>query len=567
MWDYFPTAADKQKYMQSLYSPNRVFGCEVRIQQPTLNRQSVNKENVLVGSGITFESSATGANVFNLGGANIDTATVELAYGPDLNGDFATGIDVAREDYTFVELRCGYGTTPYNPLTRESDAVLVPLNVFTIQSKSSKLGENKYTLKLQSLMSKLDQSVPVAFNVAEYMADEIAAAGLDGPTPYIILQWICKMCCLRGTPSTTIIPLDLSSNLSDSTYTANLANWDKVFNITNESGYTTYRDILKDIATICGAFATFVYEGNWEYYESGGTYGNNVAKVPSRLTLIPYMPYASTPVYLNNGDTSYTPVAIGSWSESDIMVRYSEDVQQYKIEELRYRVLHEETVDEQKVQTELNFDTPGIERDYDFYYDISNVKLLDHLYIDDQWTDEQKQAYYKSVSRQIYNNIGYVTLTQQGVPTSTPNYQPIPYNVTTAAPDFRFQLGDWCRAVSRMYQRGSQLQFLQAIGQLMKISWKSMGTCTYCSYNSPTANDRNASKRSSYAEGETAPGGEGGNVPPGPEPEPPVIILDSEGQWLFGDEAALIEEAEAMARPGEIVHLSVAGQWNFGGGI
>lgn len=560
MYDSFTTPAEKQKYLDSLHNMNRVSGADIIVQYTT-GRRVVNHANVLCGSGITFESSSTGTNVFNLGGANVDTAQLEMLY----NGaECAAGFEDVKEDLTFIELRCGYGTRPYRELPShdDGDIVTVPLNIYTIQSKSSKIGENKYIIKLQSLMSKLDQNLPAVFDISSYMADRIAELGLDGPTPLIILEWIAKMCDLKGTPSTTIIPMEVSDKMYDSSFTAKLANWDKIFNITNNSGYTTYRDIVKDLAAVCGGFATFVYEGIWMYYDNTGSYEGHVSNVPSRLAILPYCPYDSDPYYLNNGDTDFTPVTD---AEEDMLIKYAEALDAFKVEEIKYRAVEKTESEGTTTETEVNYDCPGIERDFDWDYDISELKILDCLYVDTELPDADKAAIYRSVSREIYDHIGYVTLNSSGAQTNVPLYQPIPYDITTTAPDFRFQIGDWAQVKSRFLAKGSA-EYLGAIGQIMRISWKTRGTCSYKSFNSPSANDRNSSWRSSYADDGT-PAGEGGTVPPGPEPEPPVIILDSEGQWLFGDEAELIDEAEAMARPGEIVHLSVAGQWNFGGSI
>lgn len=547
--------AKQTKYLNALYSSNRCFGANVTLQY-VKGPKYVNEINTIIGGGITYNASSTGTNAFNLGGANIDTATVELEY----NGDNrANGIDGAREDVTFVELECGYGPAA-------DDIVYIPLNVFTIQGKSTRIGENKYTLKLQSLMAKLDKNLPAVFSIVDEMQDEIVQYNTGGPTPFIILLWICKNVFLRGgLNSPTMIPIELSDKLYDSTFTAKLANWDKLFFINNNSGYTTYRDILKDVAAICGGFATFVYEGDWEFYDASSGYEGQVARVPSRLAIIPFVNYESEPYYLNNGTTSYTSPSPGEWDTSDIVSVFNEDLKAFKIQEVRYRAVQTTSEGDETTETEIIYDTPNIPLDYDYFYDISNLKILDTLYVDPELTDEQKLAIYTSVSSEIYNNIGFVLLDNNGEPTDVPNYQPIPYDITTTAPDFRFQLGDWVQTVSRLRKR-SGAGYLSSVGQIMRIGWTSQKTCSYKSFNSPSANDRNASKRSSYADDGT-PSGEGGTVPPGPEPEPPVIILDSEGQWLFGDEAELIEEAEAMARPGEIVHLSVVGQWNFGGSI
>lgn len=467
---------------------------------------------------VSYEDSACSGSTFAPGAANIATATIELAY---KDSEDTVAIDQAKENYTLFNLYGGYSAVPFERAnsTPSDSTAYVPLGVFVLQDKACKLGENKYVIKLQSLMTKFDKNLPAVFDVSVLLAQQLETAGLEAPNCLMLLQWICNSVeKIEWYDSNNVYHsqvIQLSSQMSDASYLAQIPNIDNVyFNITQDSGYLTYRDIIKDIAAICGCFATMDPAGN--------------------LLLVPFAPAQQQ--YGINDDS-----VIGS-QVIDLVTKYEENIGDFRIDEIRCRAVigNPENADE---KIEGNYDYPQDAQDYIHFYDITGIKLLSCIIDTDL---------IQNISSSLYSKLAYTI-------NGTPRYQPKPFKVTAATPEFRFQLGDWLNVRSQCTDRNGNN--LTANGQLMKISWKFPGQVTYSSYTTPSANDRNASKRQSGAQGDF-PTDEGGE-PPIP-PDPPIVIIDDYGQWKFGDDAAIIEEIQAVGEPGRTYHVSQYGQWQFG---
>lgn len=509
--------ADKATYERALYGYMRSFGAKLIVRYANPSLVYTNTGNQILGENLTFESSAGGTGVFSLGSANIDTVTINCVYSGD---DAATGISGAKENATLFELQCGYGFK--QPNSSEDNIVYVPIGLYTLQSKSCVIGSNKYSLKLQSLMTKFDKSLPPVFDIANEMADEISTYNQPGCTPLIILLWCCKHVYKRKVSTEEWnIPMKLSSVMDPDTtegmeYLASIPSMLTIaFNINQDTGYLTYRDIIKDVATVCGCFATMDREGN--------------------LALRPYT---------TAGDRYSLNVNSSEQGTFDIVTTYAEDVSQFRIDEIRCRT----SVDDGSGgKIEVDFDYPITESDWLNNYDISGLKILSAL---------DNTYYAQEISRGIWDAIHYED-EDEDTGTKTPHYAPIPFNVTTAAPDFRFDLGDWCHALSSFTD--NQGNHLRCDAQLMSIKWTARGTCTYKSFNTPSVNDRNASKRQSEVDSIQS----SSVVTPPVPPEPPVILLDDTAQWKFNDDEELIEEYEQTGTPGLTYHIGQIGQWSF----
>ena len=517
------STADKEKYERALYSSNRAFGIKVTILYADPSISYENYSNSLITTNFSFESSAGETGTFSLGSANIDTLTLNCEYTGD---NRATGISGAKEDATLFKVECGYGPEArhWDNTLQEyvEDIVYIPIGYFTLQSKSSQISANKYELKLQSLMTKFDKLLPPVFDIASEMTAEIAQYNTGGCTPLIILLWICKHIYKRNTPRDDWdIPMELSSVMDPDTpsgiqYLYNLANIDQVFNITEETGYLTYRDIIKDVAAVCGCFATMDRVGN--------------------LLLVPFTT-AGPHWSLNNPSSVQGTI--------DIVSKYGEDIAEFRIDEIQCKA---ELTDEQGNKSAVDFDYPIDEVEYRNYYDITGLKILSSL--EDVYDMQQ-------ITQNLWNKISYSDIDPQTGEVII-NYAPVPFNITTCAPDFRFDLGDWVHAQSQFNDLSGNP--LRCSAQLMSISWKCPGNCTYKSFNTPSDNDRNASKRQSEAQGDYPTGG--GGTPPTP-PEPPVVIVDDTGQWKFNDDDELIEEYEQIGQPGQTYIIPQIGQWAF----
>lgn len=535
-----PTELERYNH---LYTPVRYcdINMQVRVAKPGSTAGTHTWEygyidcRDVVGNNFSYEAAATPNNTFGLGAANIDTVTADILYSSprsaildDIDVESGEDGDCGNAEI-YIEIGYGY-KSPYNQDgTFTNTTTKVPLGTFVLQDKTCKVGEDKYTLKLQSLMTKFDKDLPAGFSPTSntVMSGILQDRQIEKPDCLALLEMCCQYCKRIGYWDSlgtwhSAEYMQLSSKMDITTaageaYVASIPNLTGIyFDIPTDSGYLTFRDIIKDVATICGCFATMDAAGG--------------------LLLIPFAPMEQMCLRLNDGTTETT-----AQPSFDICTKYQENLGIFKIREIRCRAEQEDT--ETGEMIEVNYDAPVQSQDYPDFYDITGTKLL--KYFDDK-------AEIQPAVMQIYNNLAYKL-------SSVPNYQPVPFDIETAAADFRLQLGDWVCARSNFKDRLGNNFF--CIAQIMRVSFKLAGKARYQSFTLPTDNDRNASKRQSGAEGDF-PTDEGGEAPP--PPEPPVIIFDNYGQWLFGDEDAIREEYEAVGEPGKTYHVSIYGQWSFG---
>lgn len=548
------TAGNEQKelYEQSLYSNFRFNDANIQISlysqgsQPNTHRiRTANLDcRDIVGSNFVYEASATPNNTFGLGAANVDTLTCDILYSSDrsailddIDSEVSSGGGTESNAEFYVEL--GYGhESPYpdEDTYMSGKTALVPLGTFIMQDKSCKVGEDKYTLKLQSLISRFDRDLPAVFDTSNstQMTEILQRRNLSEPDLLAILEWCCKFIPRTGYWDSneeyhTAVRMQLSAKMDTETpegysYTNFIPNLkDYGFRVTNEMGYLTYRDIIKDIATLCCSFATTDEFGD--------------------LLLVPFVPPDYTGmtyehgIRLNDG----ADYIITSEPSTDICSKYSENLGVFKIKQIKcIASIEDETTHE---LVEVDYSKPTEFKGDPNYYDITGTKLLKGI------IDTDNIPY---VVEFIAHAIAYTYQSQA-------HYRPIPFDIETASGDFRLRLGDWVSCMSNFADRLGVKFSCKA--QIMRMTLRLNGKARYQSFVLPSDNDRNASKRQSEAQGDY-PTTEGGEAPP--PPEPPVVIFDNCGQWLFGDEDDIREEIEAVGEPGRTYYVSTYGQWSFG---
>ena len=541
----------KELYESSLFNNFRFADAKIDISvayqgsQPNTHRwnHGILDNGDIVGNNFVYEASATPNNTFGLGAVNVDTVTLDVLYSSQ-NAEILDDIDadvVGDEgSYSNAEfyIQLGYGhESPYTDSGYiAGKTALVPLGTFVMQEKACKVGENKYTLKLQSLITRFDRDLPAVFNSTNnsVMTQILQDRGIQAPDLLAILEWCCHYVPRTGYWDSNgdfhyATRMQLSSKMDMTTaegraYVASIPNLTgHQFTISQDTGYLTYRDIVKDIATLCCSFATTDEVGN--------------------LLLVPFAPMTELCERLNDGitqDTTQTPTV-------DICTKYQENLGVFKIKQIKCLGTIEEQQGGQTVEVEADYSRPTQYTGTPNYYDITGTKLL--VCIDDP-ND------IVNVVDEIANSILYNTVSSSNL--GAANYRPIPFDIETASGDFRLRLGDWVSCISNFSDRLGNKFYCKA--QIMRMTLRLNGKARYQSFVLPSDNDRNASKRQSEAQGDY-PTPEGGEAPP--PPEPPVVIMDDMGQWLFGDEEGIREEYEAVGEPGRTYYVSQVGQWSF----
>lgn len=555
MYNFPNTAVGQEKkelYESSLYSNFRFNDANIQISlysqgsEPNTHRIRTATLDCrdIVGSNFIYEASATPNNTFGLGAANVDTLTCDILYSSsrsaildDIDSEISSGGGTESNAEFYVEL--GYGhESPYpdEDTYFTSKTAIVPLGTFIMQDKSCKVGEDKYTLKLQSLMSRFDRDLPAVFDTSNstQMTEILQRRNLSEPDLLAILEWCCKFTPRTGYWDSneeyhTAVRMQLSYKMdTETTVGYNYTRYipiltDYGFRVTNETGYLTYRDIIKDIATLCCCFATTDEFGD--------------------LLLVPFAPPDYAEVFDEQGIRLNDGAAYTAATEptTDICSKYTENMGVFKIKQVKcIASIEDETTHE---LVEVDYSKPTEFKGDPNYYDITGTKLLKGI------IDTDNIPY---VVEDIANVLVYTYQSQ-------PNYRPIPFDIETASGDFRLRLGDWVSCMSNFADRLGNKFSCKA--QIMRMTLRLNGKARYQSFVLPSDNDRNASKRQTGAEGDY-PTDEGGEAPP--PPEPPVVIFDNYGQWLFGDEDAIREEYEAVGEPGRTYYVSTYGQWSFG---
>lgn len=417
MWN-FPNAEDTAIYEAGMYSPITTLGIRLLVQYSTRNTPFIVTKDKIISNNLSVLSQATNANSFGIGAAFVDTLDINVALD-------APGVKGATKGVTQFTLEAGYGTTQEN-------IKYVPIGIYRMQDRSCSRKNGYYTLKLQSFMAALDKNVPSNINVSGTIKD--------------ILDYLCDKVYVRNVAdSEKDIKLYLSSKMTDN-YIASLPNSNVSFAITSDTGYTTYRDILKDIAVVSCSFATFDNEGG--------------------LLLVPFQNH-----------TYVTSEGIVASIPQDQIISFAENIDSFNVEEIRC-VLEDDS------GTNVDYGYP-LDVDKDYNIDISNTRILKSL----ESIDVANQ-----ISASIYGRIG-----------NENGYSPRPFDIKTRNPDFRLRTGDWIEATDIL--KDDNDGYIKSTAQIMKISYSVPGVCTYSSFTNPTNNDNNATRRSSYTPTGSSKGG------------------------------------------------------------
>lgn len=420
MWN-FQNEEDTAIYEAGMYSPISVLGVRLLVQYSTLDTPFVVTKDKIISNNLSLLSQATNSNSFNIGSAFIDTIDINVALD-------APGVKGATKGVTQFTLEAGYGTT-------QDNIKYVPIGKYRMQDRACSRKSGYYTLKLQSFMAALDKNVSKSIAVSGTIKD--------------ILSYICNNVYIRNVAdSEKDMKLYLSSKMTDS-YIASLPNSNISFNINADTGYTTYRDILKDIATVTCSFATFDNEGG--------------------LMLVPFQNH-----------TYITSEGIVASIPQSQIISFAENIDDFNVEEIR-------CVLEAEDGSEIDYGYP-VEVDKEYNVDISGTRILKTL---------ESQDIANQISANIYERIG-----------NENGYSPKPFDIKTRNPDFRLRVGDWIDATDIL--KDDRGEYIKSTAQIMKISYSVPGQCTYSSFTNPTHNDSNATYRSSYTPTGTA--GKGGTV-------------------------------------------------------
>ena len=422
MWN-FPNEEDTAIYKAGMYSPTSIVGVRLLVHYSTRDTPYIVTKDKIISSNLSVLSQATNTNAFGIGAAFIDTLDINVALD-------APGIKGATKGVTQFTLEAGYGTTKDN-------IKYVPIGVYRMQDRSCSRKNGYYTLKLQSFMAALDKNVPSNIKVSGTVKD--------------ILSYLCSKVYIRNvSDNTKDIKLYLSSKMTDS-YIASLPNSNISFTINKDTGYTTYRDILKDIAVISCSFATFDNDGG--------------------LLLVPFQNH-----------TYVTSEGIVDSIPQDQIISFAENIDNFNVEEIR-------CVLEDNDGNKVDYGYP-LDVDKDYNIDISSTRILKTL--------ESKDVA-NQISTSIYERIG-----------SDNGYSPRPFDIKTRNPDFRLRVGDWVEATDIL--KDDNGEYIKSKAQIMKISYSVPGSCTYSSFTNPTNNDNNATYRSSYTPTGSSKGGSGTTV-------------------------------------------------------
>lgn len=418
-------AGRKAIYEEALLSPTPNLGVRLQVYYAKGAHYTVTKDKIIT-TGLNVLQQATNTNAFNLGSCCIETLSIETSLD-------APGIKGSRTSVTQFVLELGYGTT-------SSNIVYIPIGRYRMQSKSCSRKNGHYQLKLQSYMAALDKNLPRIFNYGT-------------GTVQMWLEWLCTKIKVRNVAGTES---DEYLHLSDDMNYSKLANQDFSFEITNETGYSTYRDILKDLCTISGAFATFDRDGG--------------------LLLVPFRSKTSV-------DGNIKP---------DSLISLSENLNKFSVDQIRC-VSYKDVTDEEGKTTQENIDySYPADVSTDDYYDISGLKIFNAM------ADRTIAA---GIATRLFGFIGDV------------NYDATPFDAIVNIPDFRIDLGDWIEVESREVDDSGDLTTVTRSAQIMKIEYSVPGTGKFSSYQNPSNNDQNASQRSSYTSPAPSTPSGGGTAP------------------------------------------------------
>ena len=349
---YTLSTDDKLIYEQGMKSAVPILGIRLILKYASGSTFTVTKDKI-INSGASILKQAVNSNSFNIGSCCIDTISISTTLD-------APGVKGATVNVTQFILEAGYGTNNDN-------IVYVPIGYYRMQEKACSKKNGKYDLKLQSYMAALDRNLPKKFDYGSKTVKEW-------------LEWLCTKIKIRNVSGDTQDEyMHLAPNIDYNT----LQNQDFSYAINSDTGYSTYRDMLKDLAVVSCAFATFDREGG--------------------LILLPFKTSDIKDVILAKQITSL-----------------SESMNKFTIEQIRC------------VTTTTQDDGTVVDTDYSYpnmntysganYYDISGLKIFNTL-----------------ADRSIMGGIS----TRIGTVLTSDAYSPVPFEAEVVTPDFRLDLGDW----------------------------------------------------------------------------------------------------------------------------
>ena len=429
MW-HFENSTDEEEYVNALNST--ISTPDVRLLVYYSNRAKdapfINTRASILGSSLSNTEQSVDNTSFNLGTCYIDNVKIEL------DREKSIGISGARSQTIFC-LEAGYGIT-------EDNIKYVPINWYVMKSRASSLKNGKYSVELQSFMSRLDRDLPNAIKKNGQSATCLAW-----------LHYMCSNIIIQSRPDKAHIMLELSSKMKDSAYLKKLPSLHKVVTVNAETGHVTYRDVLRDIAQINCSFATFDREG--------------------KLLLVPFR---------ESSDEHYTI------SYKDL-ISYTENLEKFTIDAVRYAAGDREYIYD-------GSGTDGLfkgERYDGDYIDISDNKAMSLYTNEDNLDTTFGISNIISILSGIWHCICSVSDKSEDT-SEIIGYQATPFELSLPRPDFRLDLGDW---IDYTTNNTSTL----ASAQLMKINYSIPGTSKLCSYAAPDTTDTNASGKRSATGG------------------------------------------------------------------
>ena len=225
MWN-FSSDVDTTKYLEALNSNVAVVGVRMTIDYST-GLKFVLTNGDIVGNP-QFYCQATNGTVFNVGSCFVDTCTIDTR----IDAPGVAGMTTA----SLVTLEMGYGLV-------NDEIMYVPIGKYTFQERTSSKKSGKYTLKLQSFSSSLDKKMPKSISGSK--------------TVYDWLKYLCANLTIRHMANTeTDLYFYLSDKMTE-TYMNSLPNHLRLFKVKKKHKYSTWREFVKDLASVSGCFCTF----------------------------------------------------------------------------------------------------------------------------------------------------------------------------------------------------------------------------------------------------------------------------------------------------------------------
>lgn len=350
MWN-FSSATDTAKYLEALNSNVAVVGVRMTIDYSTGLKFVLTNGDIVGNPQFNFQ--ATNGTVFNVGSCFVDTCTIDTR----IDAPGVAGMTTA----SLVTLEMGYGLV-------NDEIMYVPIGKYTFQERTSSKKSGKYTLKLQSFSSSLDKKMFKSISGSK--------------TVYDWLKYLCANLTIRYMANTeTDLYFYLSDKMTE-TYMNSLPNHLKLFKVKKNHKYSTWREFVKDLASVSGCFCTFDEKGGLLFTQF---------RMKSPVKQIDYLSTMSV----------------------------AENLVKFAVDEVRYSTTNKDGED-------VDYGYP-VDYTSDYYIDMSSNGLLGNI---------SKQADITDICSEIYSGLG-------AVKNSATAYVATPFDIKLNRMDFRLQLGDW----------------------------------------------------------------------------------------------------------------------------